>query len=88
MIQLTDNVAVTADQYQYIVGTPRTRPDKGITINKPRYYTTLAGAVKGALSQALRDKVADGTITTLRGWLDEYQKITNEFTKRLEPLEA
>lgn len=88
MIQLTDNLVVTADQYQYIVGTPRTRPDKGITIDKPRYYTTLAGAVKAAVSQAMRDKVADGTITTLRGWLDEYQKITNEFTKRLEPLEA
>ena len=88
MIQLTDNLVVTADQYQYIVGTPRTRPDKGITIDKPRYYTTLAGAVKAAVSQAMRDKVADGTITTLRGWLDEYQKITDEFTKRLEPLEA
>lgn len=88
MIQLTDNLVVTADQYQYIVGTPRTRPDKGITIDKPRYYTTLAGAVKAAVSQAMRDKVADGTITTLRGWLDEYRKITDEFTKRLEPLEA
>ena len=88
MIQLTDNLVVTADQYQYIVGTPRTRPDKGITIDKPRYYTTLAGAVKAAVSQAMRDKVADGTVTTLRDWLDEYQKITDEFTERLEPLEA
>lgn len=88
MIQLTDNLVVTADQCQYIVGTPRTRPDKGITIDKPRYYTTLTGAVKAAVSQAMRDKVADGTITTLRGWLDEYRKITDEFTKRLEPLEA
>lgn len=87
MIQLTDNLVVTADQYQYIVGTPRTRPDKGITIDKPRYYTTLAGAVKGALSQALRDKVADGTVTTLRGWLDEYQKITDAFTELVKPLE-
>ena len=87
MIQLTDNLVVTADQYQYIVGTPRTRPDKGITIDKPRYYTTLAGAVKGALSQALRAKVSDGTIPTLRGWLDEYQKITAEFTELVKPLE-
>lgn len=87
MIQLTDNLVVTADQYQYIVGTPRTRPDKGITIDKPRYYTTLAGAVKGTLSQALRDKVPDGTVTTLRGWLDEYQKITDEFTELVKPLE-
>lgn len=59
MIQLTDNLVVTADQYQYIVGTPRTRPDKGITIDKPRYYTTLAGAVKGAISQAMRKRMGE-----------------------------
>ncbi|WP_147539208.1 hypothetical protein [Anaerotruncus rubiinfantis] len=56
-------------------------------LRNPRYYTTLAGAVKGTLSQALRDKVADGTITTLRCWLDEYQKITDEFTELVKPLE-
>lgn len=86
MIQLTDNLAVTADQHQYIAGTPRIRPDKGVTIDNPRYYTTLSGAVKGAVSQTMRDMVSDGTITTLRGWLDEYQKATDEFAKQLEPL--
>lgn len=84
MIQLTDNLVVTADQYQYIVGTPREDGVKHGKLRNPRYYSTLAGAVKGAVSQAMRKRVEDGTITTLRGWLDEYRKITDEFTKQLE----
>lgn len=87
MIKLTDKIAVTADQHQYIVFTPCFSVTGAVRMLKPRYYTTLAGAVKGALSQALRDKVADGTVTTLRGWLDEYQKITDEFTELVKPLE-
>ncbi len=65
MIQLTDNLAMTADEYCYIVGQPRTRPGKGLTMEKPRYYSTAAQAVTAALETALRHGVADGTITSL-----------------------
>lgn len=69
MIRLTGNIAVTADERQYIVGRPRTRPGKGVVLDGPRYYTTMAGVVKAAVSQCLRDRVADGAITELRDWL-------------------
>ena len=59
MIQLTDNVVVTADQYQYIVGTPREDGVKHGKLRNPRYYTTLAGAVKGAVSQAVRKRMGE-----------------------------
>ena len=86
MIYLTEKIAVTADQHQYIVGKPRLDARKGKMMDRPRYYTTLPSAVKGAVLQAMRDKVADDEITTLREFLVEYQRITDEFAKQLAPL--
>lgn len=92
MIQLTDKISIAADENQYIIGKPSQKPDKGgnmITrMNNPRYYTTLAAAIKSAVSEALRDGVADGNITTLRDFINEQQRIQDEFAKLIEPLDA
>jgi hypothetical protein len=91
MIELTSNLVVIADEYQYIVGKPRHSTDKSgqpaIRVDRPTYHTTLASVLKAAVAQALRDGVAEGTITTLRGYLDEQQHLQDDFAKLLEPLE-
>ena len=56
-------------------------------MRKPRYYPTLAGAVREAVSQAMRDKVAAEEITTLRVFLTEYRRLDDEFRRLLELLE-
>lgn len=37
MIYLTDEVALTADSMQYIVGKPVQRPGKGVEMQNPKY---------------------------------------------------
>jgi hypothetical protein len=91
MIQLTDKIVVNADEHQYIVGRATQRKAEGkemrLAINNPKYYVKLTDALKSAIAQALRDKVAKGEITTLRTYVDELKQIHAEFTKLLEPLE-
>lgn len=90
MIQLTEDLAVTADTLQYIVGTPVRRVFKGATsveMKNPKYYPTLAQAVRGAVKKALRDKVAKEEIKSLKEFLFECEKIEAEFKRMLEPLE-
>lgn len=77
-----------ADDYSYIVGQPRTRPDKGLVLEKPRYYPTAALAVSAALQLSLRGMVADGTITTLREFVQEAERLTAELEKLVKPLEG
>lgn len=86
MIRLTDKLAMTADEYGYIIGQPRTRPDKGLVLEKPKYYPTAAQAVSAALQMALRKGVADGTITTLRQFIQERARLQAELEKLVEPL--
>lgn len=86
MIRLTDNLAITADDLQYIVGTPRQRADGRLVMRNPRYYTNLAQAVRAAVVRAVRQKVASEEITTLRGCIDEMERLTREFEKLTEPL--
>ena len=91
MIQLTENLAVIADDLQYIVGKPVQRERNGTTvteIRRPRYYPTLAGAVRGAVSQAMRDKVASEEITPLREFLAESGRMQAEFENMLKPLDV
>ena len=91
MIKLSDKIAITADENQYIVGRPAERRDRAgkasIEIARPRYYATLSSAVKSAVSTAMREMVADGTITTLHGFIAEQQRIQNELAMLLEPTE-
>ena len=67
MIQLTEKLIMTADKHCYIVGEPRQRAGRGIGIKDPKYYTTAAQAVKGALATAMRMAVEDGTVMFMSG---------------------
>lgn len=90
MIQINDDLAITADGYQYILGKPVARPRKGaqnVEIKNPRYFPTMGKAINGALSQAMRSKVADGSIQTLKTWLDEYAALQERFRELLAPFE-
>ncbi len=95
MIQLTDKLAVTADNECYIVGKPietvtvnGEKRSKTVRMRSPRFYPTLAQAVRGAVSVTLRQKVASDEITTLSEFVRQEKQLHEEFTKRLEDLEA
>ncbi len=91
MIQLTETLAVIADDQQYILGIPTERNRDGksaVTMRKPRYYPTLAGAIRGAVCQSMRDKVAASEITTLLAFLEEEKRLDGQFRELLAPLEV
>ena len=88
MIQLTDHLFVTADKRSYIVGEPRQRVGKGMEMDSPSYFTTMTQAVRYAVSQALKERVANDQITTLRQFVKEQERLQTDFIKKLEPLEG
>ena len=82
MITLTDKLAVTADSECYMVGRPvETVQESGgkrckaPKLRSPRYYPTLAQAVRGAVA------------TTLQEFIRQEKALQEHFTKLLEPLE-
>lgn len=87
MIQLTKDLAMTADERCYIVGKPRQTRDRGIELRNPTYHTTAAQAVQSALAQTMRQGVADGSITTLREFIQEQERQRMEFEKLIAPME-
>lgn len=88
MIQLTDNLFVTADERNYIVGKPRGKASKGSLLLSPSYFTAMAQAVRCAVSQALKERAANGRITTLRQFVEEQDRLQADFMKKSEPLEG
>ena len=87
MIELTKNIFMTADDHCYIVGTPRQREGRSLEIRNPKYYSTAAQAVRGALNLAMRDSVADGSVTTLREFIERQTELQAEFERMIAPLE-
>lgn len=87
MIYLTDKLAVTADGECYMVGRPRQRAGRAVSVDNPRYYPTLAQAVRGAVATTLRQKVATSEITTLQEFIRQEKTLEAEFTKKLEVLD-
>ena len=87
MIQLTERLAVTADRLSYTVGEVRKRAGKDTIVN-PKYYGTMAQAIRGAIGITLRRGVADGTIDTLQKFLQEERRLQDDFSRKLEPLEC
>ena len=87
MIQLTKDLAMTADEHCYIVGKLRQRADRGTILDKPTYHTTAAQAVSAALNRALRQGVSDGSITTLRQFIEEQDRQRTELDKLMSKLE-
>lgn len=88
MIYLTDKLAVTADSECYMVGRPAQRRGKGVELRSPRYYSTMAQAVRGAVSTTLRQKVAVSEITSLQEFIRQEKELQEEFAKKLEVLDV
>lgn len=88
MITLTDKLAVTADSECYMVGRPAQRRGKGVELRSPRYYSTLAQAVRAAVSATLRQKVAENEITTLQEFIRQEEQLQEDFSKKLEVLDT
>ena len=95
MIYLTDKLAVTADSECYMVGRPVEAVQesggkrcKAPKLRSPRYYSTLAQAVRAAVSATLRQQVAEDAITTLPEFIRPEKQLQEEFVKKLEVLDT
>ena len=88
MIQLTNDLVLIANSECYIVGKAGKSRGKGPELTNPKYYTTAAQAVRGALAITMRQRVGDGSITTLRQFIEEQEQLQYEFKRLLEPLEV
>lgn len=93
MIQLTKDLAMTADERCYIVGKPNKARCNDVQggrrdskLLNPTYHTTAAQAVSAALKRAMRKGVADGSITTLQQFVQEQQRLKAELEKLIAPL--
>ena len=84
MIMLTDEIGITADSMQYIVGKPTQQPGKGITMAKARYYADLGAALRAVVADCVRAGVADGSITELRQTVTEQARLEQEFSEKLK----
>lgn len=96
MIQLTDKLAVTADSRCYMLGningnraSKREQAcSKAPKLVRVSYYSTMAQVVRGAVSRALREGVADGSITELKQFMKQAELLTEEFSAKLQALEV
>lgn len=93
MIQLTEKLAVTADKYQYIVGTPRERMrSRGegteTVMIDPAYCKTLAQALRVAVSREMKRGVESGEIQTLRTFAQHLEEITADFEAKISKFEV
>lgn len=84
MIQLTDTLALTADEHNYIVGRARQRAARGIVIESPSYFTSITQAVLYAVSQAMRERVAKNQVTTLEQFAEEQARLQADFMRKIE----
>ena len=84
MIRLTDEIAITADDMQYIVGRPYTSPRGAVKIKNPRYYHKLSAALQQAVTDCVRAGVADSRITELRQVIAEQTRLEQTFSEKLK----
>ena len=92
MIKLTDRLSVTADKYQYIVGTLRERPRKNgegmeTAMVDPRYCKTLAQALRVAVGLEMRRGVEGGELETLTDFARRLEQVTADFEAKLSGFE-
>ena len=84
MIMLTDEIGITADSMQYIVGKPTQQPGRGVRMMNARYYVDLGAALRAVVADCVRAGVADGNITELRQIVDEQARLEQEFSEKLK----
>lgn len=88
MIQLPGGYAITANDLSYVVGKTAVRKKTGaVVLNNQTYHRTIASAVQNVMERILRDKVADATITDLRGIAEEIERLYRETDTLLSQLE-
>lgn len=78
MIHLIGNYYMTADKNAYTVAQAVQRDAGKVSMNRARYYTTLARAVTETAEIALRDKIAADEITTLHDAVEEFRRMKDE----------
>lgn len=86
MIQLTEDLYLSADKHQYILGTlvKKSREGEEYTeLSNPQYFTTMPAAITAAVSRILLYQVKDGDITSLQGYRNELQKLTDDFNRKM-----
>lgn len=92
MIYLNERLAITADKYQYILGTPRERPracgegTETIMVN-PSYHRTLIQALRAAVQREMRRGVESGDIQSLRNYAEQLEAIANDLEAKIKPLD-
>lgn len=80
MIQLTEKLALDADENQFIVGEPRMGGKaQRFILRNPSYHVTLEAALAHALKSCLRQGVAEGSITTLHDYLTRERDLIASF---------
>ena len=84
MIELMENLCITADRNQYILGKMRQRTGEArVEVVDPQYFATIDVAVKAAISRILRGKVQDGQITSLNAFLVEHAHLVEDVQRVL-----
>lgn len=79
MIEVMNGYCIKSDRKQFIIG--KTRKDKSghIRFKDPHYFHTIHGAVKETQRRLLCEKIADDEITTLKQFIDEVERLNQEF---------
>ena len=88
MIEITKDLAIISDGRCFTVGKPIYKQSGEVFIQKPRYYSDVRQALRGALSIAVCNGVAAGTITELRQLVEEQERLTAQLKELLAPLEV
>lgn len=83
MIILADDIAMTADRQQYIIG--ELKKDR---LRNCQYFTKLENALQEAVRISVRLGVADGSITELRQIVAEQARLEQEFSEKLKGVYA
>lgn len=87
MIQLTDELVLMADGYNYVIGKPYQNREGKTHMLQPKYYSTIAQAVRGAVRLTMRAGVADGSITSLRDFIERQEELEKRLAALVAPLE-
>ena len=85
MIKITEKLYMSSNGNQYILGerTEVTRKD-GTTrtaLRNASYHASIGAAVNSAIRKTMMGLVAEESITTLRGFIEQEKSITAEIRK-------
>ena len=87
MIQLPQGLVLIADDHCFIVGKAKKDRGRGVEVQNPTYHTSVAQAAQSALNRIMRTVVKDGSVTTLRQFIEEQERLKHELKELLAPLE-